>query len=195
MARAKKSTPPKGLTDLEHEQMFQMYVQKIPLQKIGKAFTVSRNTVDRIRRDNGWNARREKVLRKAHAKADDRAAYKLVEELMAVNVLSKSLLPKISLLIKVMERKLAKLAANDEQELQAWGYERTQDALLALKKEYRELVKLKTELVDRVDPELPQEPEVDTVGEALKKLSSQNITLLAEEAAAQLARNAPKKKS
>jgi len=158
------------LTEKERSKLFNAWMEFKTVQGVVRKCHVSSTTVNKYRRLDKWREREEDIRRKAHQKADDKVAYTLSKELKATNVFIASLISKIAKFI-------------DDEKLEP-------DM-----REFRELVRLKKELLEVVEPDLPAEPEIDKVGELLKKLSEVNLDNLVATATKQLSKSRSNVKS
>ena len=157
------------LTRGQRDKLFNTWCECRSVRETARKCRVSPTTAFRYMDEDHWIDRHEAILRKAQQVSDDKAVYNLKNELNAVNVF-----------INAHIKRLAKMLKDNK--------------LKATPKEFRELVRLKADLLKDVEPELPTDPERDKTAELLEKFSEQALVAVGEAAAAELKRNDDKKR-
>jgi len=162
-------TSGRALSVAEQEKLFQLWLKTKSPQKVADLSGITVKTVCRYRKKNNWVKREAQIKEKAQKQTDDKAVYSLKNELSAVNVF-----------INAHIQRLAKMLQENK--------------LRATPKEFRELVRLKADLLKDVEPEIPVDPEKDNVADLIEKFSERALVKVAEAAAADMNRIDGKKK-
>lgn len=141
--------------------MFELYKQETPIAQLQRTFGISETTIIRIKKRDRWDHRIEEIRRKAQQVADNKAAYTLATELTQINALMplvlRSLLYQAKRARQCPECKGGGLIDGRAcGSCDGKGMVRVLDSSVL---DYERLVRLKKDVLEVVQPELPTEPE------------------------------------
>lgn len=159
----------RDLTVKQREKLFLTWCECRSIRETARKCSVSAVTVHKYMDLDHWWDRHEAVLKKTQQKTDNKAVYNLTNELSATDFFIKNHIKKLAELIKKGKFK-------------------------GSSKEFRELVKTKSEILERVEPEVPVDPERDKIAELLEKFSHDAIVSVAEAIAVERTRHNGKSK-